>query len=80
MFFCHTGPVASFADFIEALLDDRLISEASLAEMHERTGCPCYGVGGGSRSAAIVPISLSPGRAPALAVFQNDDLSLKSRL
>ncbi len=48
MFFGHTGLIATsadFAEFIEALFDGRLISETSLAEMQERTECPCYGLG-----------------------------------
>lgn len=48
MFIGHTGLIASsadFAEFIEALFEGRLISEASLSEMLERTECSCYGLG-----------------------------------
>ncbi|UCD19069.1 MAG: beta-lactamase family protein [candidate division WOR-3 bacterium] len=48
MFIGNTGLIASSADyaaFIEALLDGSLISQASLAEMQDRTKCSCYGLG-----------------------------------
>jgi D-alanyl-D-alanine carboxypeptidase len=48
MFIGHTGLIASssdFAAFIEALLDGRVVNQASLAEMQKRTECECYGLG-----------------------------------
>jgi len=48
MFMGNTGLIASSADFaafLEALLDGRLINEASLAEMQKRSRCDCYGLG-----------------------------------
>lgn len=48
MFIGHTGLIASsadFAEFIEALIDARLVDQASLDEMLERTECDCYGLG-----------------------------------
>lgn len=48
MFMGYSGVIASsadFAEFIEALLEGRLIGQASLAEMQERTECSCYGLG-----------------------------------